>query len=609
MALGSFRFPHEFQEMAESIITRLRETTGIDESTEQIINDFVSHYMDRDRALEDYASLNAAGAQGFYDALVDVSKTTNTTNRVFAGIGEAINYLDGVLAANASMRIAVRRVPSVTLNQYVETANISAIGRTVVLIGLSENKEATISNQGESANPRWDLNNKTVTIPTLLMSNMGITNTGGSTYFPSVGSMWVRQCFFTSGQAIAVTNSFWADQTDIQTGGDFRAAVVTLTNCSVRTLGSISVGVPGASWFWYDTWMGNTSAADTLTFSTSMFVLFDNCRGRYASGAAVWPNLVFGTGATLVAHGSTLNGITLPDPLSVTMEGCSAVLTRTNTTLNATRFCIFRGIIGGVVSIAGPAVLDLTGSFNTVTLTGDDIKASISGQGGLTASPTIILNSVTNSYVEACTVFSSPPGTLETPLFLDPGCANVLVDLTGERTYPKSFVNSGTNCLVRTTAGVPPSGTAGGDLTGSYPNPQVGSLSFLTTAGDLAVGPLGLRLPVGAAGSILVPDSTQPGGLRWDLVMPSRGDLVAGSATGAPVKVAVGLDARELRADSSQAAGVSWGYERSLRNGLSINQASLETDTTGWAAESGCTIARNASNASHGTASLEVTKS
>lgn len=168
-------------------------------------------------------------------------------------------------------------------------------------------------------------------------------------------------------------------------------------------------------------------------------------------------------------------------------------------------------------------------------------------------------------------------------------------------TLTKTIVNSGADETLRldvaigTTAGTvaagddsrftnsrAPSGTAGGDLQGTYPNPTFLydrlRLDTFTTKGDLmatwAAGDV-RRLPVGANGDVLFADSAEAAGVRWgsfDSVFSHtllshgdcypgsavKGSLLVGNATPLWDALPVGTNGYYLVADSGEARGIKW---------------------------------------------------
>lgn len=90
-----------------------------------------------------------------------------------------------------------------------------------------------------------------------------------------------------------------------------------------------------------------------------------------------------------------------------------------------------------------------------------------------------------------------------------------------------------------------------------------GGLNSLSQKGDMYVfnGTALQAISVGADGTLLVADSTQPGGLRYGSIanlttLTTKGDILGFTTVNA--RVPVGADGTVLTADSTQAAGVNW---------------------------------------------------
>jgi hypothetical protein len=603
---GAFRFPYEFTAVSQGIRDVI-----VSERPEMAnaLDDFIAHYMDRDRALEDYTTVAAGGGGHFWDALVDNTQTTDVGSFIFSGIFEAIDYLTTTFGSSQSHIIAVKN----THIPYVETASIGNFNTTIHIIGLSDFNANQQANQGGTGGVEWDHANFNFSASTLSLSNLSISSTGEtSNLFLGSGTVWATNVDFNPVNISVGCTTLYANWCRIQGGVALTWITVQLHQCEIRTNNqTYTVTAASPRWEITDTAIGDIGGSSTIALPASSTLVAKNSGGGIFSGSALTVTAwTFGNASSAFIESSTSFGsLTFAaNPSSVILDGLFGAITIAGAGAS-------RVVINGYTSnfdITGPASLNIlceVGSGQTSFLRGNNIQGNIAlkGQAGSSGAITLTLVSVLNSHI----IYSAwnNVGGASVPLVLDGGCQNVLVDFTGDRTWNAPYINNGANCLVRTVDGSPPGGTAGGDLAGTYPNPTVSRLSFLTTKGDLAAGPLGVRLPVGANGSILIPDTDETLGLKWTPAYTDKGDSTWGAGSGEVQRVGVGLDQRLVRAQASAAGGVSWDYQRTLRNRLTINQGSLETDTAGWTAESGCTIARSTAQSSHGAASLEITKS
>ena len=163
----------------------------------------------------------------------------------------------------------------------------------------------------------------------------------------------------------------------------------------------------------------------------------------------------------------------------------------------------------------------------------------------------------------------SASGESNTAANVGTGTGNVFRDKTGVTINLKT-IKAGANITVTNNADDVTIASSGG-----FTSP-------LTTKGDIHVrdATTDARLPVGSNGQFLVADSAQSTGLAWQATLPianggtgqssqsaafnalspmtTKGDIIAGAASGAGTRVAIGSNDQFLIADSAQSTGVKW---------------------------------------------------
>ncbi len=162
-------------------------------------------------------------------------------------------------------------------------------------------------------------------------------------------------------------------------------------------------------------------------------------------------------------------------------------------------------------------------------------------------------------------------GTLETPSGTINGsnvtftlsatpAAGLMLFLNGQLLSPGAGNDYTISGNTITMAAAPVSGDV---LAASYASAN--GASPLTTKGDLFIfDTANNRLPVGADNKVLIADSAQTAGMRWDWLLGThKGYLITSNGTN-DVSLAVGSDGQVLCADSAQTSGIKWAAPSTL---------------------------------------------
>ncbi len=638
---GAFRFPYQFVDIAEEIRDKL-EQQGLGHDWERLIDNFVALYMDRDRALEDYATAGAGSilfatvagdGTGDYssikEAVEDVATYGGTSGQAFsviyvkpyynAGLGYD-EQGDGNVAQPTNTVIMLwaggmqgTQVFSDSLGQGQQKWRTdgfdipSGSASSLALVGFDIEMAASKALVNNTSNPTAPIYIENCTI--------GAATAGYGLQIPTrMGGTWVMK-----SSAFA-----WGNQ-----GGTLTSAGGALSTTDIKAYDcSITFG-PSFS-------QGNTTLNFSSTATALLEATFVNCALNPPSTSIKTLDIdgggYSGTGGSNLRIIDCTYGLgdinLLLDRMSVHINGWHQTFKRDSDSpvLNLTITDPLEQISpSGQTAGTGFTCANVVLPFATLTLTDtlkDTAPRTAFSPGILTGTwSKVTINA--NSINANLAIFTTSDNDF--PVLTVSGHYNNIM-ATARYTNWTGSVLAETACLVTghdnrvdmtaqhilnvfTDAGY------NNILNGGFTGTAI-TQSIFDAKGDLLAGfdnDDGRRLAVGADGQLLEADAASSLGIRWaypiQYTVDAKGDLLIATADNTLVRIAVGADQRLIRADSSQFTGVSWDYQRTLNNRLTQNQASLETDTAGWTAESGCTIARSTAQSSHGAASLEITKS
>lgn len=616
-ARGAFRFPYDFESISDEIRTKLQ-NIGMGHDFERVIDQFISLMADRDRALEDYTTAGystpffvtvAADGSGNYTTIRDAIQAqpagmagqSSGYNVIIYVKPQSGGYLESALGTvtfpTGTVGVTLWAGPAGedlgaaggnNNNSYLAWQSggwIKAGGLNFSIKGFRvigpSSTVSVISNSSTAYGGNLILNDCDVASPLYsTTANKGFnqiylancTGTlGGGTPGEAVnwvvrgGSFQIGNINMGTFSANGGTTSFWGVGVSLGTN-------VTLTG----GFDGSGTGFTGTLHDWRNNLFGPAFGSVTLAFTTSNIRFSGNVNGGSENGG------FFNSQITFTDCGRGRNISQIP---SYDYGTCSI----TDNHMTGVKFTITQRRDSSQINSATL----FTGTYGSVVIDGQQINANIAINTEFDSPPVLDISG--NKNIVVATINKSSQAGNGTPVRVTGNNNYVTFSQQG---YSGSYTDLGSGNIINAASTAPLTmaiADAKGDLLAAIDNDDI------------------RRLAVGTNDQVLTADSTATLGVAWKAPFQSnflaKADILVGTGPSAFVRLTAGQDFRTLRLDSSTASGVSWDYQRTLINRLTTNQASLETDTTGWAAESGCTIARSTAKFSHGAASLEITKS